>query len=120
MFPGVAMGEELTPLTSRFRVARLPEIFVARPRLDAGFADGTRRPVTLVSGPPGAGKTTLIAAALGRRGDVVALTLDWRDNEAGQVAHVVAASTGSTLATSSISRNSFTRWWFRRPLMRSS
>jgi len=86
------MGDELTLLGPRFRLARLPEIFVPRPRLDALLADGERRPVTLISGPPGAGKTTLVTSALEKRPDVVAVTVDWRDNEAGQLAGVVAAA----------------------------
>src|ERR687891_169588 len=65
------MGDELTLLGPRSRVARLPEIFVRRPRLDAMLGDGERHPITLISAPPGAGKTTLVSAAFGSRRDVV-------------------------------------------------
>jgi LuxR family maltose regulon positive regulatory protein len=86
------MGDELTLLGPRSRVARLPEIFVRRPRLDALLADGARRAVTLISAPPGAGKTTLVSAALGPRRDVVPIRVDGRDNEPGQLAGVIAAA----------------------------
>src|ERR687891_2819371 len=86
------MGDELTLLGPRSRVARLPEIFVRRPRLDAMLGDGERHPITLISAPPGAGKTTLVSAAFGSRRDVVLVRVDGRDNDRAQLAGVIAAA----------------------------
>src|SRR5918996_1050409 len=86
------MGDELTLLGPRSRVARLPEIVVRRPRLDAMLGDGERHPITLISAPPGAGKTTLVSAAFGSRRDVVLVRVDGRDNDRAQLAGVIAAA----------------------------
>ena len=61
----------------------LPGWAVARPRIDELIADGTRGPLTLVAGPPSAGKTMAIAAwaAASRDPGVLAwLTVDGHDN----------------------------------------
>jgi ATP/maltotriose-dependent transcriptional regulator MalT len=42
----------------------LPHPLVRRNRLHARLSDPERRPITLVSGLPGAGKTTLVASWL--------------------------------------------------------
>ena len=87
------MGDELPMLGPRSSLARLPEALVRRPRLDSLLADGTRRQVTLISAPPGSGKTTLVTAWLAsrsRRG--VMLTVDARDNERDQLAGVIVAA----------------------------
>jgi LuxR family transcriptional regulator, maltose regulon positive regulatory protein len=88
------MANELPVLGTRSTVARLPAVLVRRPRLDARLADRCRRPVTLVCAPPGSGKTTLVTAWLTsrRRRDVVALTVDGRDNARGQLARIVVAA----------------------------
>jgi LuxR family maltose regulon positive regulatory protein len=87
------MGDELPLLGPRSSLARLPEALVRRPRLDSLLADGARRQVTLVSAPPGSGKTTLVTAWLAsrRRRDVM-LTVDARDNERDQLAGVIVAA----------------------------
>jgi LuxR family transcriptional regulator, maltose regulon positive regulatory protein len=87
------MGDELPLLGPRSSLARLPEALVRRPRLDSLLADGTRRQVTLISAPPGSGKTTLVTAWLAsrRRRDVM-LTVDARDNERDQLAGVIVAA----------------------------
>jgi LuxR family transcriptional regulator, maltose regulon positive regulatory protein len=87
------MGDELPLLGPRSGLARLPEALVRRPRLDALLADGARRQVTLISAPPGSGKTTLVTAWLAsrRRRDVM-LTVDARDNERDQLAGVIVAA----------------------------
>jgi LuxR family maltose regulon positive regulatory protein len=87
------MGDELPLLGPRSSLARLPEALVRRPRLDALLADGARRQVTLISAPPGSGKTTLVTAWLAsrRRRDVM-LTVDGRDNERDQLAGVIVAA----------------------------
>jgi LuxR family transcriptional regulator, maltose regulon positive regulatory protein len=87
------MGDELPLLGPRSSLARLPEALVRRPRLDSLLADGARRQVTLISAPPGSGKTTLVTAWLAsrRRRDVI-LTVDARDNERDQLAGVIVAA----------------------------
>ncbi len=87
------MGDELPVLGPRSSLARLPETLVRRPRLDSLLADRARRQVTLISAPPGSGKTTLVTAWLSsrRRRDVM-LTVDARDNERDQLAGVIVAA----------------------------
>ncbi|HKA85094.1 MAG TPA: LuxR C-terminal-related transcriptional regulator [Acidimicrobiales bacterium] len=87
------MGDELPLLGQRSSLARLPEALVRRPRLDSLFADRARRQVTLISAPPGSGKTTLVTTWLAsrqRRG--VMLTVDARDNERDHLAGVIVAA----------------------------
>jgi LuxR family maltose regulon positive regulatory protein len=70
-------------LTAKVTVPDLPGWAVARPRIDKLIADGTRGPLTLVAGPPGAGKTMAIAAwaAASRNPCALAwLTVDDHDN----------------------------------------
>jgi LuxR family transcriptional regulator, maltose regulon positive regulatory protein len=87
------MGDELPLLGPRSSLARLPEALVRRPRLDSLFADRARRQVTLISAPPGSGKTTLVTAWLAsrKRRDLM-LTVDGRDNERDQLAGVIVAA----------------------------
>ncbi len=49
-------------LAAKITSPGLPRWVVSRPRLDVRFQAGTRGPLTLVSGPPGAGKTMAIAS----------------------------------------------------------
>jgi LuxR family transcriptional regulator, maltose regulon positive regulatory protein len=87
------MGDKLPLLGPRSSLARLPEALVRRPRLDALLADGARRQVTLISAPPGSGKTTLVTAWLAsRRRRGAMLTVDARDNERDQLAGVIVAA----------------------------
>jgi LuxR family maltose regulon positive regulatory protein len=68
---------------------------VARPRLVVRLADGLRlgRRLTLVSAPPGFGKTTLIREWIGAAERPVAwLTLDEGDNDAGRFLRYVSAA----------------------------
>lgn len=87
------MGDELPLLGPRSSLARLPEALVRRPRLDSLLADRARRQVTLISAPPGSGKTTLVTAWLAsrHRRDVM-LTVDARDNERDHLAGVIVAA----------------------------
>ncbi|MET8679801.1 LuxR C-terminal-related transcriptional regulator [Streptomyces sp. NPDC004647] len=71
-------------LGARFTIPALPPAFVRRPRLLTRLDAGWGGPVTLVSGPAGAGKTVLAAswaAERKRRGAVVWLTTE-PDNDA--------------------------------------
>jgi LuxR family maltose regulon positive regulatory protein len=86
------MDDDALLLGSRPGGVRLPAAFIPRRRLDALLADGARCPVTLISAPPGAGKTTLATAAFGGRPDAVTLTVDWRDNDVGQLARLVVGA----------------------------
>ena len=77
---------------------RLPGWIVPRPRIDRLIDKGVRRgTVTLVSGPPGAGKTVALAhwqAAGGWPGPVAWLTLDEYDDAVGHFwDHLAAALT---------------------------
>jgi LuxR family maltose regulon positive regulatory protein len=67
---------------------------VRRERLDTRLADAVRRPVTVVTAPPGAGKTTLVASWAADRmaGSVLWLTLGPGHDEPGLLARTVRAS----------------------------
>ncbi|GAA4875485.1 LuxR C-terminal-related transcriptional regulator [Kitasatospora terrestris] len=73
-------------LTTRLRPPRPPEAFLRRERLVHRLDEAVRRPVTLVTGPAGAGKTLLVAdwLAAGRApGAVGWLTVEPSDNRPG-------------------------------------
>ncbi|MBO0814731.1 MAG: hypothetical protein J2P30_06215, partial [Actinobacteria bacterium] len=57
---GPGDGEDL--LLSKIRAPAVPEWTVSRPRVEKLIAAGVRRPLTVVTGPPGAGKTILAAS----------------------------------------------------------
>jgi LuxR family transcriptional regulator, maltose regulon positive regulatory protein len=70
-------------LTAKLTVPGLPGWAVARPRIDKLIAEGTRGPLTLVAGPPGAGKTMALAAwaaASCNPGALAWLTVDGHDS----------------------------------------
>ncbi|WP_165503123.1 AAA family ATPase, partial [Actinomadura fibrosa] len=72
----------------------LPHWVIARDELSARFEDGVRGPLTVVTGPPGAGKTVAAAAwAAGRAGGPVAwISLESADHEPETFwEHVLAA-----------------------------
>jgi LuxR family transcriptional regulator, maltose regulon positive regulatory protein len=72
---------------SKLTVPTLPGWMVTRPRLDRPIARGARGPLTVLSGPPGAGKTTAVAswAAAGiTRRRIAWVTVDDYDNEPGR------------------------------------
>lgn len=52
---------DLVP-TSKITPPSLPDWMIARPRIETRLAEGARGAVTVVTGPPGAGKTTAIAS----------------------------------------------------------
>jgi LuxR family transcriptional regulator, maltose regulon positive regulatory protein len=86
------MNGEHHLLGARAGAARLPETHVPRRRLDDLLGDRARRPVTLVSAPPGSGKTMLVTSALARRPDAVSLIVDRRDDQTGHLARLVVAA----------------------------
>ncbi|MGE5287744.1 MAG: AAA family ATPase, partial [Micromonosporaceae bacterium] len=74
-------------LASKITVPDLPEWIVSRPRIEKRIAEGVQGPLTLVTGPPGAGKTMAIAswaASAGTgpagTGPIAWVTLDEYDN----------------------------------------
>jgi LuxR family maltose regulon positive regulatory protein len=70
-------------LVSKITVPALPKWNVSRDRITALIANGSRGPLTVVTGPPGAGKTMALAswAAEGSRsGPVAWVTVDRFDN----------------------------------------
>jgi LuxR family maltose regulon positive regulatory protein len=81
-------------LQSKITVPALPAWTIPRPRITKRMAQGTRAAVTLVTGPPGAGKTVAIASwAVGYGGGPVAwVTLDeFDDSPEAFWCYVVAA-----------------------------
>jgi LuxR family maltose regulon positive regulatory protein len=72
---------------------------VRRPRLEDLLDEGQRRHITLVSGLPGAGKTTLVASWLRATDRHAAwVALDSRDNEPGRLARSIVAGLASASA----------------------
>ena len=81
-------------LTSKITVPEVPEWAVLRPRITGLIAEGTRWcPLTVVTGPPGAGKTMAVALwAAAQPGPVAWVGLDDFDNRTGMFwSYVVAA-----------------------------
>jgi LuxR family transcriptional regulator, maltose regulon positive regulatory protein len=81
-------------LASKVTAPDVPDWAVARPRITGQIAQGTRWcPVTVVTGPPGAGKTMALALwAATEPGPVAWVTLDKYDNRPGVFwSYVVAA-----------------------------
>jgi LuxR family maltose regulon positive regulatory protein len=69
-------------LASKITIPDLPGWVVARPRIEKQIVEGVQGPLTVVTGPPGAGKTMAIAswAASGGAGPIAWVTLDEYDN----------------------------------------
>jgi LuxR family maltose regulon positive regulatory protein len=70
-------------LAAKITVPGVPDWAVPRPRITKLIAEGTRRcPLTIVSGPPGAGKTVALALwAAAEPGSVAWISLDEFDNQ---------------------------------------
>ena len=80
-------------LTSKITVPGVPDWTVPRPRITKLIADGTRCPLTVVTGPPGAGKTMALALwAAAESGPVAWVSLDDYDNQPGVFWAYVAAA----------------------------
>src|ERR1700733_15676286 len=70
-------------LMSKITIPGVPHWIVSRPRIDKLIADGAQGPLTMVTGPPGAGKTMAItswAAARDDPGILAWIALDEDDN----------------------------------------
>ena len=81
-------------LTSKITAPGVPDWVVRRPRITKLIAEGTRWcPLTVVTGPPGAGKTMALALwTADERGAVAWVSLDEYDNQPGVFwSYVVAA-----------------------------
>ena len=80
---GPPAGEGDPVLVSKITVPGLPDWAVPRLRIAAIMAESTRAPLTMITGPPGAGKTMAIAlwaATAARRGPCAWMTVDDYDN----------------------------------------
>ena len=76
-------GADDPVLLSKITVPRVPGWAVRRPQIDRLLAKGVQGPLTLVTGPPGSGKSMAIALWAAARSDpatVVWVTLDDYDN----------------------------------------
>jgi LuxR family maltose regulon positive regulatory protein len=80
-----AASADILILASKITVPGVPDWTVPRPRVTKLIAEGTRRcPLTVVTGPPGAGKTmTLALWAAAEAGPVAWVSLDDYDNKPG-------------------------------------
>src|SRR5215469_11150813 len=70
-------------LTSKLAPPRIPGWVVPRKRIERRIADGARGPLTVVTGPPGAGKEIAVAswaAGASGAGPVAWVTIDDYDN----------------------------------------
>ncbi|MGW1494651.1 LuxR C-terminal-related transcriptional regulator [Streptomyces sp. NPDC002402] len=89
--PPSSTGSQLTPagdplLAAKFSVPVIPGTFVRRKRLLDRLTEGTAGPLTLITGPAGAGKTVLAASWAARAAaahPVVWLTLEDEDSAPG-------------------------------------
>jgi LuxR family maltose regulon positive regulatory protein len=89
-----AASADIPILASKITVPGVPDWAVPRPRITKLIAEGTRwRPLTVVTGPPGAGKTMALALwAAADAGRVAWVSLDDYDNQPGVFwAYVTAA-----------------------------
>src|SRR5690348_10191327 len=87
-------------LTSKITVPGVPDWTVPRPRITKLIAGGTRCPLTVVTGPVGAGKTMALALwAAAESGPVAWFSLDEYDNRPATFwSYVVAALRRSGVA----------------------
>ena len=92
--PAVSAGIPI--LAARITVPSVPGWAVPRPRITTLIAEGARRcPVTIVTGPPGAGKTTALALwAAAEPGTVSWISLDDFNNQSGAFWSYAVAALG--------------------------
>jgi len=92
---GTRPGLAAPVLASKITTPALPAWLIPRPRLTERIAGGTELPLTVLTGPPGAGKTTALASwAAAVPGRVAWVTLDEYDNRPGIFWSHVAAALG--------------------------
>ncbi|MGB6583608.1 MAG: AAA family ATPase, partial [Streptosporangiaceae bacterium] len=92
--PAVSAGIPI--LAARITVPGVPGWAVPRPRITTLITEGARRcPVTIVTGPPGAGKTTALALwAAAEPGTVSWISLDDFNNQSGAFWSYAVAALG--------------------------
>ena len=92
--PAVSAGIPILP--AKITVPGVPDWVVPRPRITKLIAEGTRRcPLTIVTGPPGAGKTMALALwAAAEPGTVAWISLDGFDNQPGAFWSCAVAALG--------------------------
>ena len=92
--PAVSAGIPI--LAAKITVPGVPDWAVPRPRITKLIAEGTRRcPLTIVTGPPGAGKTMALALwAAAEPGTVAWISLDDFDNQPGAFWSYAVAALG--------------------------
>src|SRR3954469_988620 len=85
-------------------VLRLPEALVRRAHLEALLESGVRRRLTVLSAPPGAGKTILLAGWVNRHPEqrVAWLAVERTDNQPGSFARSVVNALAGINAVSSV------------------
>src|SRR5262245_14160685 len=101
--PSRRRGSPVSGATSlvppHYRVPALPRPLVRRERLETLLDDAARRHITLVSGRPGAGKTTLVATWLNATDQPAAwVDLTVRHNEPGKLARAVVSALAAVSA----------------------
>jgi LuxR family transcriptional regulator, maltose regulon positive regulatory protein len=92
--PAVSAGIPILP--AKITVPGVPDWVVPRPRITKLIAEGMRRcPLTIVTGPPGAGKTMALALwAAAEPGTVAWISLDGFDNQPGAFWSYAVAALG--------------------------
>jgi LuxR family maltose regulon positive regulatory protein len=86
---GSDVTEEAPLLATQFAVPAPPVGIVPRPRLNAMLRAGLEQPVTLVCGPAGSGKTSLLSSELAERPPPAWVSLGPGDDESGRFWEVV-------------------------------
>src|SRR3954467_15548684 len=89
---------------TNFHVLRLPEALVRRAHLEALLERGVRRRLTVLSAPPGAGKTILLAGWVNRHPEqcVAWLAVERTDNRPGSFARSVVNALAGINAISAV------------------
>ena len=88
-----AASADVPILASKITAPGVPDWAVPRTRITKLIAEGTRSPLTVVTGPPGTGKTMALALwAAAEPGPVAWVSLDDYDNQPGVFWSYVAAA----------------------------
>ena len=92
-WPEVCAGVPV--LAAKITAPGVPDWAVPRPRITKLIAEGTRRgPLTIVTGPPGAGKTMALALWAAEPGTVAWISVDDFDNQPGAFWSYAVAALG--------------------------